>query len=207
MIKYISILIFISLIYLNYSIYTTTEKKMDIYSKNPPFRLDDFTKSYRKNKLSQVKNLRDQDSSTYWIKEQNSFHPEYDLETELTLTHFYKEGIFKKKNLNSITIHSCNPIADKSFLVKPNNLVIDIYLREAINVDKELRLPKDEKISSILLSFQDKTSEKVDLTNILKLADSKDYPIGIYILTLFIKDNSNYPLDKKVCISEITVEE
>ena len=100
MIKYISILIFISLLGLNYYIYSTTQNNIEKYAKNPPFRLDDLTKSYRKNKLSQVKNLRDQNQSTYWVKENISTHPEYDLELELTLTHTYKDGVFKRKTFN-----------------------------------------------------------------------------------------------------------
>ncbi len=205
MTKSISILIFLSLFGLNAYIYFNTEKKLEAYAKSPPFRMEDFTKSYRKNKLSQIKHLTDKDKSTFWIKEQNSIHPEYDLELELTLSHIYAEEKFKKKEFYTITFYSCLTKENYSPLRSPNQLQVDIFLREAINIDKELRLPKDKKFESYTLDFKNSDFQKVNVSQLFALEDSTHYPDNIFILTLFIKDKSQYAKDGKTCIAEIEV--
>jgi|GEM_PF-1374022 hypothetical protein len=204
--KFISILFFVSLIGFNVYIYFTTEKKILSYSNSPPFRMEDFTKSYRKNKNSQIKYLTDKDKTTFWIKEQNSFHPSYDLELELTLTHIYTEEKFKKKEFHSVTFYSCLTKENKSILRAPNQLEVDVFLREAINVDKELRLPTDTKIGSFGLDFADENKKKIDIGNLFNLTDSTHYPENIFLLTLFIKDKSQYKVEGKTCIAEIEVD-
>jgi hypothetical protein len=168
--------------------------------------MEDFTKSYRKNKNSQIKYLTDKDKTTFWIKEQNSFHPSYDLELELTLTHIYAEEKFKKKEFHSVTFYSCLTKENKSILRAPNQLEVDVFLREAINVDKELRLPTDTKIGSFGLDFADENKKKIDIGNLFNLTDSTHYPENIFLLTLFIKDKSQYKVEGKTCIAEIEVD-
>lgn len=206
MTKFISILIFLSLFGLNAYIYWNTEKKIQAYSKSPPFRADDFTKSNRKNKSSNIKNLTDKDTTTFWIKEQNSSKPEYDLELELTLTHTYKEKKFVKKEFHSLAFYSCLVKENYTPLRSPNKMTVDLFLREAINVDKELRFPKDAKITSFDLNFQNADVQKIDLTNLIPLQDSNTYPENIFILTLFIKDNSIHKENEKTCLAEIKIE-
>jgi hypothetical protein len=205
MTKFISILFFVSLIGFNVYIYFTTEKKIISYSNSPPFRMEDFTKSYRKNKISQIKNLTDKDKSTFWIKEQNSFRPDYDLELELTLTHNYAESKFKKKEFHSIILYSCLTKENFTPLRSPNQMEVDVFLREAINVDKELRLPKDTKVGTFVLDFENANKKTIDIANLFNLADSTRYPENIFLLTLFIKDKSQYKSDGKTCIAEIEV--
>lgn len=205
MAKSISILIFLSLLGLNVYIYFNTQKKMESYAKSPPFRMEDFTKSNRKNKSSKIKHIADKDKSTFWIKEQNSSHPNYDLELELTLTHFYAEGKFKKKEFHSLTFYSCLAKENPTRLRSPNQLQVDVFLREAINIDKELRLPSDKKVGSFTLDFKNSELYTVDISQLFALEDSARYPEGIFIITLFIKDNSKYEKDEKTCLAEIEV--
>lgn len=205
MTKSIAILIFLSLFGLNAYIYLNTEKKIQMYAKSPPFRMEDFTKSSRKNKLSKIHHLTDGDKNTFWIKEENSSKSNYDLELEVTLTHVYSESKFKKKEFESITFFPCNPKDNNAILNNPNNMHIDVVLREAINVDKELRLPTDTLITSFHLSFVDSTPQKFSLKNLLPLQDSTTYPNNIFILTLFMKDSSIHPNSGKSCLAEVVV--
>ena len=205
MTKSIFVLIFLSLIGLNAYIYLNTEKKIKSYSKSPPFRMEDFTKSYRKNKLSQIKYLTDKDKTSFWIKEQNSIHPDYDLELELTLTHVYEKEKFQKKEFHFLTFYSCLVKENFTPLRSPNLLQVDVFLREAINIDKELRLPKDTKITSFELDFQNSNSQKVDISKLFALEDSTHFPDNIYLITLFIKDKSVHNKDEKTCIAEIEI--
>ena len=206
MTKSISILIFLSLFGLNAYIYLNTKKKIEAYSRSPPFRMEDFTKSNRKNKTSKIKNLRDNDQTTFWIKEQNSSRPDYDLELELTLTHVYAESKFKKKDFHSIIFHSCLTKENYTPLRNPNQLQVDVFLREAINVDKELRFPYDTKIASLELDFKDSKNVQIDISKAFALQDSSSYPENIFILTLFMKDNSIHTKEGKTCLSEIEVD-
>ncbi len=205
MTKSISILIFLSLFGLNAYIYFNAEKKIQSYAKSPPFRMEDFTKSNRKNKSSMIKYLADKDKSTFWIKEQNSFRPDYDLELELTLTHVYAEEKFKKKEFHSITFYSCLTKENFTPLRSPNQMQVDVFLREAINIDKELRLPNDTKVGSFTLDFKNSDSQKIDISQLFSLEDSNNYPDKISLLTLFIKDDSKHEKDGKTCIAEIEV--
>lgn len=205
MTKSISILIFLSLFGLNAYIYFNTEKKIVSYAKSPPFRMEDFTKSNRKNKSSKIKSLTDKDKSTFWIKAQNSFRPDYDLELELTLTHVYAEEKFKKKEFHSITFYSCLTKENFTPLRSPNQMQVDVFLREAINIDKELRLPNDTKVGSFILDFKNSDSQKIDISQLFALEDTNNFPEKISLLTLFIKDNSRHEKNGKTCIAEIEV--
>lgn len=204
MTKSISILIFLSLIGLNFYIYWNTEKKIEAYAKSPPFRMEDFTKSNRKNKVSKIKHLTDHDKTTFWIKEQNSFRPDYDLELELALTHVYSDSKFKKKEFHSITFHSC--LTKDNSLRSPNQLQVDLFLREAINVDKELRLPNDSKVVSFSLDFKDADFIKIDISKLFTLQDSNLFPENIFLVTLFLKDESKHGNGGKTCIAGIDID-
>ena len=83
---------------------------------------------------------------------------------------------------------------------------VDVFLREAINVDKELRLPTDTKVGSFVLDFGAERKKKIDIANLLNLADSTHYPDNIFLLTLFMKDKSQYKVEGKTCIAEIEVD-
>lgn len=204
MTKSIAVLIFLSLIGLNFYIYLNTEKKMEAYAISPPFRMEDFTKSNRKNKFSKIKNLTDQNKNTFWIKEQNSFRSDYDLELELALTHVYSESKFKKKDFHFMTFHSC--LSKDTSLKSPNQLQVDLFLREAINIDKELRLPNDSKVVSFPVDFKNADFVKIDISKLFTLEDSNRYPENIYIVTLFLKDNSKQEVGANTCLAEIEIE-
>ncbi len=95
MTKIISIFIPILLILSNLYIYYATQKKIDVYKKNPPFFTIDFTMSGKKNKISSINHLVDNKSKTYWIKE-NKTVGDIDFEIELRLSHVYNNGYQKR---------------------------------------------------------------------------------------------------------------
>lgn len=168
--------------------------------------MEDFTKSFQKNKKAKLIHLRDQDKASYWIKEQNSSRTDYDLELELTLTHYYSDSIFKKKVFHTLSFFPCAGNAENALYQIPTQLHVDLFLREAINIDKELRLPMDTKIASYDLDFKNANKMQIDLSNTFTLQDSSSFPENIFIVTLYIKDNSKYNDEGKTCLSEIEIE-
>ncbi len=185
-----SILIVISLVFFNIYLYFHTEKKISEYEIIPPFRTEDFTFSNQIDKNSKLIYLKDKNEKSSWIKHRESRYQKHDAEIEFSLTHFKKDSIFYPKNFSEIQIVTCDP--------KPEKIIIDLYLREAINVDKELRLPNSFFQSSILFEKED-VIKKFELKT--KLKEEKNFPNGIYIYTAFIK---TFPEKEKTCISEIS---
>lgn len=189
---FFSILIFISLVSFNLYLYFYTEKKISEYEKIPPFRTEDYTASNLINPNSRLVHLKDKNKNTFWIREKESRYKNHDAEIEFTLTHFKKNSIYLPKDLEKIKIETCEP--------KPEKIFLNLYLREAINIDKELRLPNSFFQEKIIFEKED-ISKKFKLKE--KLIEQENFPNGIFIYTLFIK---TFPEDKKTCISEISFE-
>ena len=121
------------------------------------------------------------------------------------MTHVYEKEKFQKKEFHFLTFYSCLVKENFTPLRSPNLLQVDVFLREAINIDKELRLPKDTKITSFELDFQNSDFQKVDISKLFALEDSTHFPENIYLITLFIKDKSVHNKDEKTCIAEIEI--
>ncbi|PJE02665.1 MAG: hypothetical protein CK427_07215 [Leptospira sp.] len=158
----------------NIYILTSSQSAILKYSENPPFRLDDFTKSYRISSDSKLSFLLDKDPSSSWQKLAEGLDDK-DFELELRLTHRWNGKEFSPKLPESLVISTCSN----------SKLILSIILREAINIDKELRLPQDS------LVFTQETDTQIDGTiNIpldsirKKLKPTSNYPEGISILTL-----------------------
>ncbi|MDX1957484.1 MAG: hypothetical protein SFU98_02870, partial [Leptospiraceae bacterium] len=76
----------------------------------------------------------------------------------------------------------------------------EFFFREAINVDKVLRLPVEKKISSIETQFSQNNEIKIELP---ELKETKNYPEGIFILGVKLKFKNN---TQEVCVKELTIE-
>jgi hypothetical protein len=168
---------FIGIILLgNGYIYWTTQNKMKSYPSNPPFRLDDYTKSYKVSSLSQISNALDKNKDTNWKKLSEGL-VDKDWDMELSLTHFWNGKKFIPKSWKTIEILPCDS----------SDLVLSLILREAINVDKILRLPEDFIQSTKTFQTQPGIPIYVDLQFKDKLLPTEIYPEGIYIITLRAK--------------------
>ncbi len=179
----------LGLVFSNLFIYFQTNKKIQIYNENPPFTRLDYTNSSRLDFNSKLSHLFDKNPKTYWQKMKEVEN--WDLDLELKLTHTLKQNIFQPREFSVIELTTCGE--DLSFWKW------EIYLREAINVDKELRLPND-----ILILKQDfQTVEKTFKINLpkqeLKPVNYYD-PKEIYILGIRLKAKNLYS-----CLSEINL--
>ncbi|MCC5813237.1 MAG: hypothetical protein JJT78_00645 [Leptospira sp.] len=157
----------------NLIIVWNTESKIPLYADNPPFRLDDYTRSFRISSESKLLHLLDEDLSTQW-KKLGEGTPSADFDVELSLTHLWDGNLYATKNWDSLDLEFCSEQKTR----------FEVILREAINVDKELRLPDDEIFYSEVI--QAKTGDKVsiDLKKLKDLPNRTDYPEGIYIVVL-----------------------
>lgn len=176
----------------NYKIYSNTRKKIELYQKSPPFLTFDFTRSNASGVSSSLKDIIDRNPFTAWEK-QNPRIGDWDLDLELDLTHRWNGEFFQSNRLNEIIIAPC------AYDSGPKTLKVFAYIREAINVDKDLRLPVEQELFSEEIELEDKPYE-IDLENQLKLNDSKVFPEGIYIAGIKIasKDKSF-----KYCLSDV----
>lgn len=199
--KIFSFFISFVLIGLNVLIVVSSQKKIESYEKSPPFFATDFTKSFKKNNLSQIRNLSDGDENTFWVKENDA--KEFDFEIELRLTHFYSKDIRSRK-FNSVNIKACED--PKLHLTMPKNLKIQVFKKEAINVDKELRLPSEKIIKETVVDFSKSLTQKISIENDLQIQESKKYPNNIFIIGVRGKITSEKK-SSRPCISEITLEE
>ncbi len=188
---FLSISLPISLILFNLYLYFYTEKKISLYSKIPPFRIEDFTFS----KKSKLLDLKDGDPKTVWLKEQESRYQKYDAELEYTLTHEYSNGNYIPKKINTLSVRICE---DET--TKPEKIQIDLFLREAINIDKALRLPDNFFVQSFDFQFGESLVEKKTFQLGPDLKITKQFPEGIFIYTIFLK---TFPEQKRICIADV----
>jgi len=161
---------------------------MKEYPTNPPFRLDDYTKSYRISSESNLNHLLDTSEKT-WIKLREG-KPEADIDLELRLTHFWDGEKFIPHKWGSLEILPCSESYG----------ILSLLLREAINVDKELRLPDDTVLMTEQFLFKANTFYTIPLNSFIHLRESDSYPHGIYILVLRFKFN---PSQNPPCLQKI----
>ena len=187
----IASLISILILVFNYWIIQNTERKINSYTKIPPFQKIDYTSSYKKNPASSLKNLLDGDLATSWTKEGEGM--EWDFDLELRLTHFYKQNRYIKRNLKEIHIYPCGDSPMKNFQY-------EVFLREGINVDKELRMHDDRTIYAGELGETNDVSV-IQLNDFLPTRDLESYD-GKQIFILGIK--GKFP-GGTGCLAEISV--
>lgn len=164
------------LLILNGLIYLQTEKKIQFYSKNPPFMSYDFTDSINLNSDSKIQSLLDQNPATKWIKMRNAVnHQEnnYDFSVELRLSHFYKNG-YKPEFFKKIILQSCAKTHQR--------IKLTLFLHEAINVDKELRMPEEKNIGHYLVELLPGEKKEIDISREYKPENTSHFPENINII-------------------------
>lgn len=177
----------------NYYLYSITQPKIDEYKSEPPFLRFDFTDSYLDDRSSQVFYLVDGNNSTEWKKLRSSSRA-MDFDAELRLTHRLKNGTYIPSGWKEIRILACSKKAPK--------LDFKILLREAINVDKESRLPDDIVILSKTLDFSESEEFRFPLSRKFEPVKADQYPKGIFIWSV---EGTFHGMGPEACIREIGV--
>lgn len=177
-------------------IFWNTRAKIPEYAENPPFRLDDFTKSYRFSSESKLIHLLDGDPSTRWTK-LSTGADEKDFDMELRLTHRWDGDRYTPIPREKLEIQTCSAGSAEFSLV----------LREAINVDKELRLPDDRVVYSETYSFQANQTLDLPLDAKFSLSPTDTYPEGISILVLRAKfpEKSSRDSEESTCLQSVSL--
>ncbi|TGL18091.1 hypothetical protein EHQ42_07890 [Leptospira levettii] len=172
----------------NYYLVSGTNKKIEGYKENPPFRIEDATAS---NGLSL---LLDKNPSTVWRKIRNS-PLDFDFFLEMKLSHVWDGEVFQPRTFQSLEVKACPGETIPPFTLR-------FLLRESINVDKELRMPKDK--IAFVYPFQEKGIKQISipLDKLPKFQIEKDYPNQIFILTPEFKIES-----QNGCLAEVTLKE
>ncbi|MDF3821365.1 hypothetical protein P3G55_15790 [Leptospira sp. 96542] len=172
----------------NYLLFSNTEKKISHYNENPPFRLEDTTRS------GGIHHLLDKNPTTVW-KKIGQRTEEFDFFLELHLTHYWDGEIYQPRLFTDLVVEACPDSYLPKFQTK-------ILLRESINVDKELRMPKDKLAIEFNFNENFKKQVMIPLTNLPKFKKESNYPNGIFILTAEFISDSPY-----VCFSEVKLVE
>ncbi|TGL60689.1 hypothetical protein EHQ64_12775 [Leptospira sarikeiensis] len=166
-------LVFVAgLVLSNYYLYSTTNSKLESYKSEPPFLRFDFTDSYLSDRSSQAPYLADGNLETKWRKLRPS-NREMDFDLELRLSHRLKNGSYVPTNWKEIRVIACSN--------QTPPLSLKVLEREAINVDKESRLPDDTEYLNTILDFSKSNVVSIPLNKAAGIVPQKEYPNGIWI--------------------------
>lgn len=172
----------------NYYLFSGTKKSIERYKENPPFRIEDVTGS------GGIHYLLDKDKNTVWRKKQNA-KEDFDFFLEMKLSHFWGGSIFLPRRFQDLTVYACSGETLPAFQMR-------FLLRESINVDKELRMPKDELTFVYRFEEKNKSQVSIPLLKLPKFQKETNYPKNIYILTPEFKI-----LSSEGCLSEVELKE
>jgi len=154
----------------NYHLVSSTNQKIETYHNSPPFRIGALFHG------KDLSNLLDSDPNTIWERKEKQ-EGQADFFLELKLTHFWSGNEFSPFPVKEIVWVSCNGRKLPEFTAK-------LILREAINVDKELRLPIDTVIQTFVSKDKNQNYITKPILNTQPLKKESVYPNGIYIYTL-----------------------
>ncbi|PJZ44588.1 hypothetical protein [Leptospira brenneri] len=172
----------------NYYLFSGTKKSIHQYKENPPFRIEDSTSS------GGIHLLLDKDTKTVWRKKQNG-KEDFDFFLEMKLSHFWNGNLFFPREFKNLNVFACPGESLPAFEMR-------FLLRESINVDKELRMPKDELALVYRFEEKNKTKVSIPLSKLPKFQKETNYPKNIHILTPEFK-----LIKTEGCISEVELEE
>ncbi|TGM53194.1 hypothetical protein [Leptospira adleri] len=191
----------ISIITGNILLFNSTKDKITAFETRPPFLAFDFTNSYLRKSNSRIGNLLDRDPTTTWTKLRESIREE-DFQLELRHTHHLSQGKPRISSWKYLQIKAC-PETD-------GNLTIDLILRESIDMDKELRMPKDEILGERVLKFSESKHFLIPIEPYYKPVESKEFPQKMFIWTIsgtWIKDSNDQLKKGKLCLEDIWLSE
>ncbi|TGK78098.1 hypothetical protein EHQ31_07080 [Leptospira montravelensis] len=172
----------------NYYLFTGTKKSINQYKENPPFRIEDATGS------GGIHLLLDKDKNTVWRKKQDG-KEDFDFFLEMKLSHYWNGTEFSPREFRSLNVYACPGENLPTFQLR-------FLLRESINVDKELRMPKDQLAFVYLFQEKNKSKVSIPLSKLPKFQKENNYPKNINILTPEFKEVS---MDG--CFAEVELEE
>ncbi|EOQ98492.1 hypothetical protein LEP1GSC195_0529 [Leptospira wolbachii serovar Codice str. CDC] len=172
----------------NYYLFSGTKKSINQYNENPPFRIEDSTGS------GGLHLLLDKDKNTVWRKKQNA-KEEFDFFLEMKLSHFWDGTQFLPRQFQNLIVSACPGEKLPAFQMR-------FLLRESINVDKELRMPKDELTFVYRFEEKNKSEVSIPLSKLPKFQKETNYPKNIHILTPEFKI-----LSAEGCLSEVELKE
>ncbi|MDV6235445.1 hypothetical protein CH379_007365 [Leptospira ellisii] len=185
----------------NSFLFDSTNKKIEFYLRQPPFLAFDFTNSYLSDINSNITNLLDRKPETTWTKLRNSIKKE-DFQLELRQTHHLQEGKPTISNWKYLHIVACAGTHA--------NLKVSILLRESIDMDKELRMPKDTVINEQILDFSKLTDYEIPLNKLYSPLESVEFPQNMFIWTVqgtWMTEKKDQLKEKKLCLSDIWLSE
>jgi hypothetical protein len=166
--NFIASLICVFIISVNLFLYKNTKNKMEKYNQFPPFILLDHTHSNRVNSNNKISYLLDKNPKTFWKKESPRIDTgwSFDIDLEIKLTHIYDGKNYKERVFHSLEIIPCSE--------EIVEWEVEVYLREAINVDKELRWPGDK----VLIQKKVKLGKKKTVLQLpaYSLGDQQTFP-------------------------------
>lgn len=193
--KILAVIFVAGLILSNYYLIVTSDSKLEFYRSEPPFLRFDFTDSYLEDRSSQAPYIADGNLSTEWRKLRPSSR-EWDFDAELRLSHRLKEGIYQPTPWKRIRVIACSRSAPP--------LSLRVLEREAINVDKESRLPDDTEYRSVVLDFSRSGEAEILLQKQFSPVPKSEYPKGIVIWAV---QGSFSKIGKESCIKDIEISE
>jgi len=170
------------ILFLNGYIILHSLRKLEQYDKIPPFNMIDYTRSGKVAPDSPLASLLDNDLATSW--EKKSSGDEFDFELELSLSHVYKDGKYQPKKFGNLYIQKCPGDRLEKFTVS-------IFLREAINIDKELRMPNDTALAVTTAKFHDGVAR---FTVPYTPKETDQFSKNMYIVGLKGRGEGNYCL-------------
>ncbi|RHX93211.1 hypothetical protein EHO98_00465 [Leptospira stimsonii] len=190
-----------SIIIGNILLFNSTKDKIKVFETKPPFLAFDFTNSYLKERDSRIGNLLDGNPTTTWTKVRDSTRKE-DFQLELRQTHHLSQGKPRISDWKYLQIKACPETQE--------NLKIDLVLRESIDMDKELRMPKDEIRGELFLEFSKTKHLKIPLKPYYKAEESEEFPQKMFIWTIFgtwKQDHKNQRKKERLCLEDIWLSE
>ncbi|MBM9546554.1 hypothetical protein JWG40_05965 [Leptospira sp. 201903074] len=172
----------------NYYLFSGTKKSIERYKENPPFRIEDVTGS------GGLHLILDKDKGTVWRKKQNA-KEDFDFFLEMKLSHFWDGTQFLPRQFQNLIVFACPGEKLPAFQMR-------FLLRESINVDKELRMPKDELTFVYLFEEKNKSEVSIPLSKLPRFQKETTYPKNIHILTPEFKI-----LSTEGCLAEVELKE
>lgn len=175
----------------NWLIFSSTTEKINQYKHVPPFPSYDFT-----NSSTRILQLLDGDHTTYWIKDREA--GEWDFDLELRFSHEWKQKNYYPLSFSELVVVPCEGYP-------PVTLTLELFRREGINVDKELRMPKQEIMETILLT---KVKEPFiyDVSKHFIDTEVKTEFDGLHMYILGVRGRVNADSGKP-CLAEVELKE
>lgn len=186
----------------NLYLYDTTKNRIETFTVQPPFLAFDFTNSYLSDRNSRISHLLDQNPTTTWTKRRPSATSE-DFLVELRQTHHLanrKPVISEWKTLHVV---GCKQTTEE--------LKLGLILRESIDMDKELRLPKDKLLGERILNFFGSKHFSIPLDSYYKPETTQEFPQKMFIWTVkgtWLEKSPKSPdQNQTLCLEDIWLSE